>query len=264
MPVFEVIKSYRNGLVLNEEMLDDVKNSVESFFNDGEIDADNLQDGCITTALLASSSVDSDELDTGAVIASTIEDAAVTVAKLASGGTAIYSGSAVTTTVGTRASDIDDTTVRSAASITTSGGTVMIKLQASSSSTPAWLGVDNSHALDGPNTFDNCSGFTLFVAFCRDNVNIAVQKVTMVNPTSSGSICRFSPSSFSFIDAPAAGTYSYGFRVAMTPWYEDPFDAGTMIEAAEGDFLETSNDDWKTEYKLEVEIENVMVSVYEL
>lgn len=263
MPVFEVIKSYRNGLVLNEDMLDAFKDSIQSFFNDAEIDADNLQDGCITTALLASDSVETDELDTGAVTTSTINDAAVTVAKLASGGATIYSGAAVTTTVGTRASDIDDTTVRSAASITTSGGKVMIKLQADSSSTSAWLGIDNSHALDGPNTFDNCAGFTLYVAFCRDSTNIAVQKVTMVNPTTSGLICRFPPSGFSFVDSPSAGTYSYGFRVAMTPWYED-IGTGSFVEAAEGDFFESSSADWKTEYKLEVEMENIKVSVYEL
>jgi len=254
MPILEIIKSYKNGLVLDEDMLDDVKTSVESFFNDAVIDADNIQDGSITSDLLASTSVDSDELGTGSIVTAGINDAAVTVAKLSS--LSISSGSSVTTTATTKGLDIGTATVRSETSITTSGGKVMLRLVGSSSSNPGWVGFEDLAATSWP----SASGFSLWVAFCRDGTNVAVQKVVLVSAdsTAQDTLGRFPPSAFSFVDSPAAGTYTYGFRVAVTLWDG----GGTVAEVDESTFFD-AGEDYST-VGLEAEIENVKLSAYEL
>lgn len=65
MPALTVTKSYSDGNVLNESDLDNIKNSLETFFNTTKIDSDNIQDSGVDTDAIA--------------------DAAITSAKLASG-----------------------------------------------------------------------------------------------------------------------------------------------------------------------------------
>ena len=58
MPSLTVTKSYSDGNPLTEAMLDDIKSSLETFFNTTKIDSDNIQAGGITTTELATDSVD--------------------------------------------------------------------------------------------------------------------------------------------------------------------------------------------------------------
>jgi len=52
MPTFTMTKSYQDGQILTEAMLDDIKTSTETFLNTTKIDSDNIQDSGITKAKL--------------------------------------------------------------------------------------------------------------------------------------------------------------------------------------------------------------------
>jgi hypothetical protein len=77
-------KNWDDGQVLTESQLDDIKNSVETFFNTTKLDSDNIQDGGIDSDAIAALAVTAAKLASSAVETAKINDAAVTVAKLAS------------------------------------------------------------------------------------------------------------------------------------------------------------------------------------
>lgn len=64
MPTFTMTKNWDDGQVLTESMLDDIKNSVETFLNVTKLDSDNLAAGAVATATIADGSVTSAKLAT--------------------------------------------------------------------------------------------------------------------------------------------------------------------------------------------------------
>lgn len=83
MPTLVVTRSYSDGVVLTEDMLDDICESIETFNNTTKLDDQNLQDGAITTATIATSAVTAAKIDADAVTTSKIANLAVTRAKMA-------------------------------------------------------------------------------------------------------------------------------------------------------------------------------------
>lgn len=55
MPALAVTKTYSNGATLTETDLDNIKSSIETFFNTTKIDSSNVQTGWITTSHLSGS-----------------------------------------------------------------------------------------------------------------------------------------------------------------------------------------------------------------
>lgn len=83
MPTLVVTKSYSDGAVLTEDMLDDITDSIETFVNITKLDDQNLQDAAITSDKLATSAVTTVKIDNDAVTTSKIANDAVTAAKMA-------------------------------------------------------------------------------------------------------------------------------------------------------------------------------------
>lgn len=105
MPTLSVTKSYANNTVLTEDMLDDIKDSIETFFNTTKIDGDNIQDSAITTAKIAGT--------------------AVTRAKLESVGQQISSSCGNFSTASSSFVDVTNLSL----TLTTSGRPVVVALQ---------------------------------------------------------------------------------------------------------------------------------------
>ena len=114
MPTLTVTKTYSDGNVLNEVDLDNMKNSLETFFNVTKIDSDNIQDLGIETDKLAASAV-----TTGKIAAN-----AVTRAKMEAVGQQISSSSGVFATSSTSFVDVTNLSV----SITVTGRPVRVEL----------------------------------------------------------------------------------------------------------------------------------------
>jgi hypothetical protein len=76
MPTLTVTKNWDDGQVLTEAQLDDIKNSLETFFNTTKINSANIQDGGVSTANLADLAVTvakiANSTITGAKIASNV------------------------------------------------------------------------------------------------------------------------------------------------------------------------------------------------
>lgn len=64
MPLLTVTKTYLNGNTLTEGDLDNIKNSIETFFNVTKIANDNIQSSGVSTANLAANAVDESKLAT--------------------------------------------------------------------------------------------------------------------------------------------------------------------------------------------------------
>lgn len=100
MPTLTITKSYNDGEILNESDIDDIKTSLETFFNTTKIDSDNIQDGGVDADALASNAVTTIKLNAAAVTTGKIADSAATTAKLGPGSvtTAKIADSAVIAT----------------------------------------------------------------------------------------------------------------------------------------------------------------------
>lgn len=83
MPTLVVTKSYSDGAVLTEDMLDDLADSVETFVNITKLDDQNLQDAAVTSDKIATSAITTAKIDNDAVTTSKIANDAVTAAKMA-------------------------------------------------------------------------------------------------------------------------------------------------------------------------------------
>lgn len=82
MGTLTVTKTYNDGQVLNESDLDNIKNSIETFFNTTKIDGDNIQTGGVPTAALADSAVTTVKINDLAVTTAKINDLGVTTGKI--------------------------------------------------------------------------------------------------------------------------------------------------------------------------------------
>lgn len=83
MPVLSITKTYANGLDLTETDLDNIKNSLETFFNTTKIDSTNVQTGGLIGANLANGTITSTQIATNGIITTNITDLNVTSGKLA-------------------------------------------------------------------------------------------------------------------------------------------------------------------------------------
>jgi hypothetical protein len=81
MPTLDVTKSYADGGILTEDMLDDIAESIETFFNTTKIDFANIQDLGVTTAKINDLAVTTAKIANDAVTTIKILDANVTRAK---------------------------------------------------------------------------------------------------------------------------------------------------------------------------------------
>ena len=236
MPTLTVTKTYNDGAVLNESDLDGIKSSLETFFNTTKIDGDNIQTGGVPTAAIANAAVTADKLAAAVagdglaggagtalsvnVDGSTLEintDAlrikdlgvstakiaanAVTRAKIESVGQQISSSSGSYTTTSTSYVDITNLSV----SITTSGRPVMLFLQPASDTSDSYLGCKNTGGSDtgeaGPGNFK----------IVRDSTDIAMFRISggLDSDAVNSRSVNIPPGCVLYIDAPAAGTYTY-------------------------------------------------------
>lgn len=85
MPTFTMTKNWDDGQTLTENMLDDIKTSVETFLNTTKLDSDNIQTGGISNDNLAGN-ITTDKLDN-----------ALTAFFVPTGGCVEYAGSSIPT-----------------------------------------------------------------------------------------------------------------------------------------------------------------------
>jgi hypothetical protein len=185
MATLSVTRDYNDGDALTEAQLDSAFDSIETFLNTTKINADNLQDGAVTSDKIGATAVSTAKLANGAVTTAKIEDAAITKAKLASLGqqessTISFNSSSSTIT------QISGSTV----SFTATGRPVLVKI----------LPVGTTEALGSESTVRTASNNAL-LSFRRDSTVIGV--------------CALSQSGvknqipLEILDTPPAGTYTY-------------------------------------------------------
>jgi len=236
MPTLTVTKNYDDGTVLTESQLDDIKTSLETFFNTTKIDNDNIQTGGVGAASIASSAVTAIKLATDAVETAKIKDANVTAAKLATdsvttvkiaaanvthakladrtvttngtdpgaGGISMSSSIAFSTT---STSFIDVT--GASCTLTTTGRPVQVTLISTGTS----LGSDNGIIRSSRSSGDNTSSQFLFV---RDVTAIGGYVLDCQGATATTKTTTVPASSAIFIDDIASGTYTYKLQVASS------------------------------------------------
>lgn len=195
MPILTVTKNYDDGLVPTEQMLDDMKSSIETWANTTKLDADNLQSNAATTAKYAALSVDANALAANAVTTAKILAANVTILKRAALGQSVSLSSGAYTS--TSASFVDITNL--SVSLTTTGRPVQLMLIPGETSSQSGVGGQNTSAGTIYAVFD----------FVRDATTIATNKVLQQNTGSTSAIAYMPCSSISHIDVPSAGTYTY-------------------------------------------------------
>lgn len=196
---------------LTEDILDAFSDSIVSFLVTTKLDSDNLQNGAVGEAQLASASVSASKIQSNAVTSAKIIDDAVTTskildanvttakiaanaitrAKLEAVGQQISSSSGVaqvSSTSATAATNLSDT-------ITTSGRPVFLVMQSGDTSNAAAVVLASSF-----------SG-SAFIWYYRDSTPIAKYEFA---PTA----LQYIPITPVFLDVVAAGTYTYSVKIA--------------------------------------------------
>lgn len=181
-----------------------------------------LDDEIITTAKIAATNITTAKLADGAVTAAKIANSAVTTAKIANSNitkakirSTNYSKSAATSGSITSATS----SIVGSATITTSGRPVMIFLESGSSTVDGYVYVlnqDSGYTPAAPNLTESSLG----CIFYRGASIISAQefkpgwipslKASIFDPVfSTPGFMRLPPGSFTYIEQPAAGTYTY-------------------------------------------------------
>jgi hypothetical protein len=83
MPTLDITRNYDDDLDFTEAQMDDIKESLEIFFNSTKLDSANFQTGGITDTSITASSVTSAKIPAEAVTAAKVAAGAVTTAKIA-------------------------------------------------------------------------------------------------------------------------------------------------------------------------------------
>lgn len=191
MPAITITKNWDDGFPLTEDQLDDIKESVETFFNVTKIDDTNVQAGGLSSVSLATNAITTVKITDSNVTTSKIADAAITQAKLAATNTAISSSNSGS--FSTSSSSLTDVTNLSV-TITTLGRPVQIELVPDSTS----LGTTADVV-----AVTSSAGF----AFLRDSTVLGVERLFGATYPAGG---------FRFTDHGAvAGTYTYKVQVAV-------------------------------------------------
>ncbi len=195
MPTLTVTKNYDDGLTPTEQMLDDIKSSIETWANTTKLDADNLQSNAATTAKYAALSVGSDALAANAVTTAKILDANVTILKRAALGQQVSASCGAYTSTSSSFVSITNLTV----TITTTGRPVHLMLIPGETTTTS--GINASSSSTG-----TCTAHFQFV---RDATVVSLMSMGDVKTNATNSFTYIPCSSLSHIDTPSAGTYVY-------------------------------------------------------
>lgn len=191
MPTFTMTKNWDDNQTLTESMLDDIKNSTETFLNVTKLDGDNIQDSAIVPGKIAAN----------AVTTAKILDANVTRAKLEAVGQVFSSSSGNFTTTATSFTAV---TNLSAAAVTVAAGRgALIFLQPDGTTATATAG----SLFHG--TTSGTSGTTFF-RLKRDSDVIAMWAMNQSATGTSRNITI--PSTPVYHDQPSAGTYTYSIE----------------------------------------------------
>ena len=204
MATLTVTKNYADDTVLYESDLDDMKSSIETFVNSTKLGSSNIAALAIAEDKLQASAVTAAKIASSAVTAVKIQDGSVTRAKLAAVGQQLSSscGASVAVT-GTTYTDITNLTV----TITTSGRPVFIMLQ------PEITG-DSSIYCDRTNSGKQLADY---IKILKDSADLHVVEVLQTYGRSGSTMKMSVPiSSVMFLDAPAAGTYTYKIQAKGT------------------------------------------------
>lgn len=154
----------------------------------------NLGTGGIVAASLASNAVTTAKINNLAVTTAKIDDSAVTQAKRAALGQQSSSSSSTFSSSSTTAVDVTNLSV----SITTTGRPVFIGISHEGTGTVGSIGWTRSTESSG-----------VIVKILRDATTITLSRFSTLSAGTSSSNGEAAPSSVWYIDAPAAGTYTY-------------------------------------------------------
>jgi hypothetical protein len=195
MPILTITKNYDDGLVPTEQMLDDIKNSIEIWANTTKLNSDNLQSSAATTAKYAALSVDALALGASSITTAKIADGSITQLKRAE---LTYSSGVTSSTFTSTSSsyvDIDNLSV----SFTSTGRPVQLML------VPA-----DPSAVSGIAALNSSSGTAItYFKFIRDSTDLCEIVLGEVKTGASNSFNYMPVSSLQHIDVPSAGTYTY-------------------------------------------------------
>ena len=233
MPTFTMTKNWDDGSALTESMLDDIKTSVETFLNTTKLDADNLQDGAVTTAKIGTGAVTEAKLGANAVTAAKlsssvstdgdravttdhIRNSAITTAKINSN--AVTQAKKETRSTGTGAGNLalstaitgysySGTTYDQAGTVnlTTLGGIVHMSLVSDSGA---------SFVAVATNTADNVA--TATIKFMADSTDLAQFQIKTQSDGAGTLRLELPPSAFHHVYIPAAGTYAFKVLVKVS------------------------------------------------
>ena len=248
MPQISLTKSYADGQSLFESDLDNIKDGIETFLNVTKIDSENIQDGGITTAKLATGAVTAAKIASGAVTTAKIATGAVTTAKIASSAvtadkiassavtTDKLASSAVTTAkIASEAVTIAKRAARDSSSSTATVGNIAVSSSSGSYSKNFGTSYEDVTNLSvtittngNPVILELIAGSTSAayvgvtdagspfgtgtVKFVRDgSTDLAILPLNNGNGTQTQS-----PGSIRFVDDVAAGTYTYKLQATRT------------------------------------------------
>lgn len=180
MPTLTITQSYVADTLLTEAQLDDIKDSIETFFNITKLDEDNIQVGGIISDNLVDGIITDTILEDDAVITAKLVDQSVIKAKLVALGNqeSTQTGGAFAPLVLTAVPDLDVT-------LTTLGRPVLVKFY--------WQG----------------NGIGTGTAYLyRDGTQIGEYQTKI----GGGAFSQLMWVESAYIDPISAGTYVYGIR----------------------------------------------------
>lgn len=172
MPTLDVTKSYADGGILTEDMLDDIAESIETFFNTTKIDYQNIQDLGVRTANINDLAVTAAKIAADAVTTAKILDANVTRAKASAtffNGT--YQAKSADYTMLTTDDGVYVDASGAARTITLfavsgqSGKRITIK-KIDSSTNAVTIDANSSETIDGATTTKLCTQYETVTLFC--------------------------------------------------------------------------------------------------
>lgn len=232
MPLFNFTKDYAAGAELKEDQLNDLKSSIESAFNSTGLDSVNIQPASITASSKFSSDnpIQSASFGSNSVNGSKLQDGSVTGAKVAADAIATTNILAANVTnikmaplnynitgtisTGQKFNAISSPFLIGSINITTSGRPVRILMVPSAS---AFTTINNSGIRYNGGNGDT-SGRYLVVSLKLGSNFIGDQTIQVTTPESSVCNMNIPVSCVSFVDTPAAGSYTYsiysGFNTA--------------------------------------------------
>lgn len=269
MATLDISRNYDQGEILLEADLDAIQDGLETFFNTTKINDDNLQDNSIdgstkfiadsvVTALFASGTIEAAKINDLAVTTAKIADSAVTTAKIAAlnittakilddnvttakiaanavtaakltDGSEFSSASGTVSHDATAAVGSDITITNASVSVTTTGRPVMLTLVSSS--------VDDT----SPSSIKLASVYSSGSLYPDHQMTLKLYKDAVLTYTWTLNIALFTglaaqidaaslpPGAFTYIDSPAAGTYTYELKMNYAEAFSSGYSSATLV-----------------------------------